>query len=419
MRQTRATFLITVSLPFLALLVVFTSPVAAAGSGTLSLDELVRRSEIVFSAQLVSVRTEFVRVKEGAELKRYASAYHMRLRLELPLRGRTWLERRVDRRRELSVVLKNRVFDKRPERVYVRSYAIYRAGRGDRVILFARAPKPGPFFEMAALVVDEIDSVTRLGAVNRIVERMIEPELRRLRMREGRCKKVWTFVYAGRCATTGEITASLRCPPTAMPYARRLDGALVVGCRGRDGRGEGTELVWHRNGELLRQSSRHLGQLNGVVMTFDEQGRRLARATYVDGNLHGYYVGFYPSGKRRLEGFYRAGLRDGYWTQWSERGLRLGRFRMSDGSGIERRWYQSGRLRAEIEWRGGILDGGYRARGPGGALVVIGRHLAGKRHGAWRFFRRNGRLQRMACYRLGRELWSTDDARTARQLPCR
>ncbi|MCA9523977.1 MAG: hypothetical protein KC609_23570 [Myxococcales bacterium] len=384
-----------------------------------TLDELVRTSSVVFSAVVLEIRSDHVRRVDRGVSRLYAARHHLLVRVELPLRGRRFLEQVVDRRRQLRLVLDNRVFERRPDRVYVRSYSMYRARRGDRVLIFAKRPRNAAPRIGDTLSVDEIDAIAKLPEVHRIVERLIEPELKRLRAREGRCKRVWTYAFLGECSTMGEIGARLRCGPNTTGFTHRLDGALVAGCRLRDGRGQGPRLEWHRNGELLRRVTMRAGRKNGLESTFDSRGRRLIQAHWADGHLHGYWIRYFPSGKKQLEGFYRAGFRDGYWTQWGAQGRRLGQYRMHDGSGIERSWYENGQLRLEAEKRSGVLDGRYRLRNRVGRVVVEGQYLAGRRHGAWRLLDDGGRFRRLVCYRFGRRLWDTDDPATVHQLRCR
>ena len=67
-----------------------------------------------------------------------------------------------------------------------------------------------------------------------------------------------------------------------------------------------------------------------------------------DGKSHGVLRTWHRNGVLASEERYRNGVLHGVCRQWDETGRLLGEFEMKDGTGIQREWHDSGRLKLEV-----------------------------------------------------------------------
>lgn len=78
---------------------------------------------------------------------------------------------------------------------------------------------------------------------------------------------------------------------------------------------------WHPGDVLASEEPYVDGQLEGVVVEYDENGVRRAERTYVAGQLQGESREYYPSGKPSASIHYTEGVPDGPQTRWYEDGV--------------------------------------------------------------------------------------------------
>jgi antitoxin component YwqK of YwqJK toxin-antitoxin module len=67
----------------------------------------------------------------------------------------------------------------------------------------------------------------------------------------------------------------------------------------------------------------------------------------LDGQLHGVLCTWHKNGQLATETPYVHGLLHGVCRQWSETGEPLGSFVMEHGTGIQKQWFDNGRLALE------------------------------------------------------------------------
>lgn len=82
--------------------------------------------------------------------------------------------------------------------------------------------------------------------------------------------------------------------------------------------------LYYRNGQLREELSYRNAKLHGVLRTWHRNGRLASEEGYLNGTLHGLC------------------------RQWSERGRLLGSYRMEHGTGIQKEWFENGRLKLEL-----------------------------------------------------------------------
>lgn len=108
----------------------------------------------------------------------------------------------------------------------------------------------------------------------------------------------------------------------------------------------GTERLFYRNGQLRQEES------------------------YLGGERHGARRTWHRNGVLASEEFYEHNLLHGECAQWAEDGRLLGKFRMNHGTGIQREWFDDGRLHMEISTVNGKFTGRTRVWLRDGTLVV-------------------------------------------------
>lgn len=85
-----------------------------------------------------------------------------------------------------------------------------------------------------------------------------------------------------------------------------------------------------------------------VERWFYRNGQLREETVFLGGQRHGPHRTWHRNGKLWSEEFYERDLLHGLCRQWNERGKLLGSFRMKHGTGIQREWFEDGRLRLEI-----------------------------------------------------------------------
>lgn len=123
--------------------------------------------------------------------------------------------------------------------------------------------------------------------------------------------------------------------------------------------------------------------------------------TRADGARHGRFVALFPDGAIEIDGTYRAGVLDGPWQRhhpggaiaergayaagvktgtWVQRattGAVLGEYELDAGTGVERRWLDTGELYEEIAYLRGARHGFSKRYERDGSLIESARYVRG------------------------------------------
>lgn len=215
--------------------------------------------------------------------------------------------------------------------------------------------------------------------------------------------------------------------------AGKLDGTHAFGTRNTmrfeetfsGGVRRGQRKVWLQ-GQLIADE------------TFDRRGRedgpytswRSAKITRVKGQFSsGKRVGAWlwndRDGKKEREGNYVNGKRDGEWSEWSDdklvftgtydagkpngdfiyygrNGNELGRFTITDGTGVMLTFHSNGKASSKQRIYKGVEDGVYQELTFRGKVVTEGRYSGGVKHGVWKEWTADGVLVLEQLWKRGK-----------------
>lgn len=124
-------------------------------------------------------------------------------------------------------------------------------------------------------------------------------------------------------------------------------------CKTRDVRTT-IQKSWYRNGLLRDEMPLRNGHRHGVARVRHKNGRLASEERYADGLLHGVC------------------------RQWSETGRLLGKYRMIQGTGVQRAWHDNGKPQMELSTVRGEFCGRSRSWLSDGTLLSDDIYLRGK-----------------------------------------
>lgn len=106
-----------------------------------------------------------------------------------------------------------------------------------------------------------------------------------------------------------------------------------------------------------------------IERSFYRNGSLLEELSFLGQQLHRACRTWHPNGRLASEQFYQRGRLHGLCQQWNQRGELLGSYEVKDGTGIQREWFQNGRLQLETSTVAGKFTGRIRIWLPDGTLV--------------------------------------------------
>jgi antitoxin component YwqK of YwqJK toxin-antitoxin module len=185
-------------------------------------------------------------------------------------------------------------------------------------------------------------------------------------------------------------------------YERRTPGGGVI-VRGEydNDRPTGTWTKWDWSGRMLGTYTLTRG--TGTAMGWYRPNRIAYTTQYRNGREHGAHREFTPRGRLRVRGNYRRGKRHGRWREYHSnrklafeayyrRGLRHGRFR---------RWRRDGHLEIDCRFVRGKRQGRCVDYFPNGVPSLEGSYVADKRDGEWKQLRADRSLAAITHWRAG------------------
>ncbi|MGE0397905.1 MAG: hypothetical protein AB7T06_14495 [Kofleriaceae bacterium] len=197
------------------------------------------------------------------------------------------------------------------------------------------------------------------------------------------CAFVLTTAAACGSQPSGQKIAPAEPPPTIVAQAA-IDAAVIEDAPAPTPRlacDAGTTIRQAPAPELAWYCVRADGTRHGPFQTtFPDDTIEIAGA-YRDGQLDGAWSRRAPGGAIVEDGAYAAGVKTGTWTQRTRMGNVLGTYTMTNGTGTEKAWYDSGVLYSERALRRGIPHGTERTYAPDGTFVSAARYENGKLDG--------------------------------------
>jgi len=100
--------------------------------------------------------------------------------------------------------------------------------------------------------------------------------------------------------------------------------------------------------------------------------------TYKGGKLDGAWQRHYPNGALAEEGAYASGLPMGTWRALDANGTALGEYKLTAGTGRQKKWLADGPLYSDTSLRKGVRNGPMRIFDRNGVIVVLARYIGGK-----------------------------------------
>lgn len=88
----------------------------------------------------------------------------------------------------------------------------------------------------------------------------------------------------------------------------------------KDGKPEGTYVVYFRNSRINEVRSYLNGEFHGIWRSYNENGILIAQAEYFEGKKDGIWMIWDDNGIRRYEMQYLKGKKTGTWFMWDEKG---------------------------------------------------------------------------------------------------
>ena len=91
----------------------------------------------------------------------------------------------------------------------------------------------------------------------------------------------------------------------------------------KDGRPEGTYVIYYPDGKIAEVRSYYHGIFHGEWRTYNEAGQLTGIASYKDGQKDGPWRVWNDKGILRFEMFYAKGRKSGIWRTWDDDGKLL------------------------------------------------------------------------------------------------
>ena len=111
----------------------------------------------------------------------------------------------------------------------------------------------------------------------------------------------------------------------------------------KDGKEEGLQTYWHKNGQKKVEENYKNGKQDGLTVWWHENGQKSSEVNYKDGKQEGLNVGWHSNGRKRFEGNMKNGKKDGVWTHWHKSGRKSMESHYKDGVGSDvKAWRATG-----------------------------------------------------------------------------
>ena len=88
----------------------------------------------------------------------------------------------------------------------------------------------------------------------------------------------------------------------------------------KDGKQEGLEIWFYKNGQKEREVNFKNGKENGLELCWNQNGQKTGEGRYKDGKQDGLWISWHGNGKKWSEGNFKEGKRDGLYVAWHESG---------------------------------------------------------------------------------------------------
>ncbi len=189
----------------------------------------------------------------------------------------------------------------------------------------------------------------------------------------------FVLTWAAACGSGSTPKGSPVEPPPQPVIAQAVDAALPpdaplppkLVC------GDGTAPAPAPAPEPTWACARPDGTRHGPFLTLFPDGSIEIEGAYKDGALDGPWRRNHPGGAVAEQGAYAAGQKTGRWVQTSSSGAALGEYELAAGTGVEKRWHDTGALYRELALKDGVRHGPAKLYERDGSLIESARYARG------------------------------------------
>jgi len=157
----------------------------------------------------------------------------------------------------------------------------------------------------------------------------------------------------------------------------------------RRGKLEGPYTSW-RSAKITRVTGQFEGgKRTGAWLWNDRDGKKEREGSYVTGKRDGIWNEWNVD-KLAFTGTYDVGKPNGDFVYYDRNGNELGRYTITDGTGVVLTFHPNHKPASKQRLVNGIEEGSYQELTPRGKVVTDGRFVGGKKHGAWKEWTADG-----------------------------
>ncbi|NTV82857.1 MAG: toxin-antitoxin system YwqK family antitoxin [Bacteroidales bacterium] len=181
---------------------------------------------------------------------------------------------------------------------------------------------------------------------------------------------------------------------------------------------DGYQVFYHANGAKSSEGTMRNGKPDGYWKTYNEEGIMVSEGNRRDYELDSTWKFYDDKGKIALEINYLKGKKDGIRKTYREDEIIEEAFKNDTKEGLTRYYYPDGSLKREVNFRNGLEEGPAKEFDKDGRIItlityksgfIVERELinrydnSGRRHGPWKYFYADGKVQREGTYKHGQE----------------
>lgn len=176
------------------------------------------------------------------------------------------------------------------------------------------------------------------------------------------------------------------------------------------GKRTGNWTWYFEDGSLKAKEHYVNGKVDGVQEYFYKNGNPSSRESYAAGTLNGVTTVYYYGGNIKSITNYKAGKKDGAAKSFFSNGNLYEEYNSLNGElhGISREYYKNGNLKNISNYVNGKLDGNYKLFDESGKLGSEGKIIKDKPEGEWKLYYPSGKLKEKRSYVAGERSGSNE-----------
>jgi antitoxin component YwqK of YwqJK toxin-antitoxin module len=181
---------------------------------------------------------------------------------------------------------------------------------------------------------------------------------------------------------------------------------------------DGYQVFYHPNGQKSSEGTMRNGKPDGYWKTYNEEGILVSEGNRNNFDLDSSWIFYDDKGKIALEINYLGGKKNGIRKTYREDEIIEENFKNDIKEGLTSYYYPDGLTKKEVMFRNGLEDGLSREFDTDGRIITLTTYKSGfitereiinrydnnrKKHGPWKYFYADGKVQREGYYRHGEE----------------